>query len=273
MGKGPYSVKVSHVTGYPARSRDRSCDRHTATATRSPPHGPATLGRVTCRVTCQSHVPGHVPGHVMSHVPGYNGIFNHGNLPRLLALGHSRRPLALWHPQPLLPFGPWPLFPRGQHPSSTMADGRPSSLGGPWRPWRPRPLAASNLRRPLAHGAPLATIGYQGVVVIRNGRVIEPIVRGGGHGGRSGLGGMSWWCGGMSWKWCGRKAKGHEVLLGGRCHGLTYPPRKGPARGIAPSTSARGSRALLPRISVSVMAAWWYLARGVSGLNAFGRIW
>ena len=66
---------------------------------------------------------------------------------------------------------------------------RPSALGGL------QPTAASNLRRPLAHGAPLATIGYQGVVVIRNGRVIEPIVRGGGHGG---LGGMSWWCGGMS---------------------------------------------------------------------------
>ena len=30
---------VSHVTGYPARSRDRLCDRHTATATRLPPHG------------------------------------------------------------------------------------------------------------------------------------------------------------------------------------------------------------------------------------------
>ena len=117
-----------------------------------------------------------------------------------LALGHSRRPLALWHLRPLLPFGPWPLFPRGQHPSSTVADGG-LRLSAALGPWRPRPLAASNLRRPLAHGAPLATIGYQGVVVIRNGRVIESIVRGGGHGsrgGHSGLGGMSWWCGGMS---------------------------------------------------------------------------
>ena len=62
-----------------------------------------------------------------------------------------------------------------------MADGglRLSAALGPW--------AASNLRRPLAHGAPLATIGYQGVVVIRNGRVIEPIVRGGGHGRRGGV--------------------------------------------------------------------------------------
>ena len=93
-----------------------------------------------------------------------------------LALGHSRRPLALWHLRSLLPFGPWPLFPRGQHLSSTMADG---GL---------HPSPASDLRRPLAHGAPLATAGYQGVVVIRNGRVIEPIVRGGGRGG---LGGMS----------------------------------------------------------------------------------
>ena len=33
------TYSVSHVTGYPSRSRDRSCDRHTATATRSPPHG------------------------------------------------------------------------------------------------------------------------------------------------------------------------------------------------------------------------------------------
>ena len=202
------------------------------TATRPPPHG----HRHTVTATRPSHpwpghvpghVLGHVPGHVMSHVPGCDGTFDHENLPRPLALGHSRRPLALWHPWPLLPFGSWPLLPYGQHPLSTLADGglrlsaalgplaptvtpslwpmatpsswptpfvnlgrwRPLSLGGLWRPWCPWPLAASNLRRPLAHGAPLATIGYQGVVVIRNGRVIEPIVRGGGH---SGLGGMSW---------------------------------------------------------------------------------
>ena len=97
----------------------------------------------------------------------------------------------------------WPMATLSSWPTPFVNYGRwrPSSLGGPWRPWRPRPLAASNLRRPLAHGAPLATIGYQGVVVIRNGRVIKPIVRGGGRGGRgghSGLGAMSWWCGGMS---------------------------------------------------------------------------
>ena len=124
---------MSHVTGYPARSRDRSCDRHTATATRPSHPWPGHV---------PDHVPGHVPGHVMSHVPGCVGTFDHGNLPRPLALGHSRRPLALWHPRPLLPFGPWPLFPRGQHPLSTMADGGlrlSAALGargalGPWRP-------------------------------------------------------------------------------------------------------------------------------------------
>ena len=127
--------------------------------------------------------------------------------------------------------GPWPYgtlggpWPSGTHGHSfPLVHGHSFLVANTLRqPWpmaafvsrRPSALAASNLRRPLAHGAPLATIGYQGVVVIRNGRVIEPIVRGGGHGGRggrSGLGRMSWWCGGMSWKWCGRKAKGHEGL-------------------------------------------------------------
>ena len=184
-GKGRNLTRVvSHVTSYPARSRDRSCDRYTVTTTRPshpwPGHVP---GHVPSHVLC------HVPGYVMSHVPSCDGTFDHGNLLRPLALRHSRRPLALWYLWPLLPFGPWPLFPRGQHPSSTLADG---GL---------RLLAASNPWRPLAHGAPLATISYQGVVVIRNGRVIKPIVRGGGHGGRgghSGLGGMKGWCGGMS---------------------------------------------------------------------------
>ena len=155
-----------------------------------------------------------------------------------LALGHSRRPLALRYPRPLLPL--WPMATLSSWPTPFVNHGRwrPSSLGGPWRPWRPRPLAASNLRRPLAHGAPLATIGYQGVV-IRNSRVIEPIVRGGGHGGRgghSGLGGMSWWCGGMSWKWCGRKPEGHEVLLGADATGWPTPQGK-----------ARRGVSLLPR--------------------------
>ena len=51
---------VSHVTGYPARSRDRSCDRHTATATWPSHPWPSHV---------PGHVPGHMPGHVMSHVP------------------------------------------------------------------------------------------------------------------------------------------------------------------------------------------------------------
>ena len=147
----------------------------------------------------------------MSHVPGCVGTFDHGNLPRALSLRALSAALG-----PLAPTATpflWPVATLSSWPTPFVNHGRwrPSSLGGPW------PLAASNLRRPLAHGAPLATIGYQGVVVIRNGRVIEPIVRGGGHGGRggrNGLGGMSWWCGGMSWKWCGRKAKGYEGLLG-----------------------------------------------------------
>ena len=80
-----------HVTGYPTRSRDRSCDRHTVTATRSPPHGhrytvTATQSlphghRHTVTATqlfphghshpWPGYVPGYVPGHVPSHVPSY----------------------------------------------------------------------------------------------------------------------------------------------------------------------------------------------------------
>ena len=105
---------VSHVTGYPARSRDRSCHRHTATATRPSHPWPGHV---------PGHVPGYVPGYVMSYVPGCDGTFDHGNLPGPLALGHSRRPLALWHPRPLLPFGPWPLFPCGQYLLLTLTDG------------------------------------------------------------------------------------------------------------------------------------------------------
>ena len=67
QSNGYRAGNLSHVTGYPARSRDRSCDRHTVTATRSlphghrhtatatwsPPRGLATLGRVTCQVMCR----------------------------------------------------------------------------------------------------------------------------------------------------------------------------------------------------------------------------
>ena len=164
--------------------------RHTATATRPSHPWP---GHVPGRVP--GHVPGYVPGHVMSHVPGCDGTFDYGNSPRALgprALSAALGPLAptatpsLW---PMATLSSWPT------PFVNLGRWRPSSLGGS------RPMTASNLRRPLAHGAPLATAGYQGVVVIKNGRVIKPIVRGGGHGrrgGRGGLGGMSWWCGGMS---------------------------------------------------------------------------
>ena len=121
--------------------------RHTATATRSPPHG----HRHTVTATrlnhlwpdyILGHVPGHVPGYVINHVPGYIGTFNHRNLPRPLALRHSRRPLALWHPRPLLLFGLWPLFPHSQYLLLTMADGGLHLLAafgargalGPWWP-------------------------------------------------------------------------------------------------------------------------------------------
>ena len=115
---------LSHATGYPARSRDRSCDRHTVTATRSPPHGHRHMVTATRPShPWPGHVPGHIPGHVISHMLSYIDTFNHRNLPGPLALRHSRRPLALWHPRPLLPFGPWPLFSRGQHLSLTLADG------------------------------------------------------------------------------------------------------------------------------------------------------
>ena len=172
----------------------------------------------------------------MSHVPGCVGTFDHGNLLRVL--GPRALPAALGPPAPTAT-------------PSSLAHGHSflvaNTLRQPWpmvafvsrrplAPWRPRPLAASNLRRPLAHRAPLATIGYQGVVVIRNGRVIEPIVRGGGRGGHSGLSGMSWWCGGMSWKWCGRKPEGHEGLLGVDAPGWPTPQGK-----------ARRGVSLLPR--------------------------
>ena len=123
------------------------------------------------------------------------GTFDHGNSPR--ALGPKALPAALG---PLAPTATPSLWPAAtlslwSTPLVNYGRWRPSSLNGP------RPSPASDLRRPLVHGAPLATVGYQGVVVIKNGRVIEPIVRGGGHGGRGGHGGlgkMSWWCDGMS---------------------------------------------------------------------------
>ena len=221
--------------------------RHTITATQSPPHGhrhtitatrpqpPLAGSRAgSCAGLCDE-----------SCARLCVGTFNHGNSPKALGpLAPTATP-SLW---PAATLSSW------RTPFVNHGRWRPLSLGGP------RPSAASDLRRPLAHGAPLATAGYQGVVVIRNGRVIKPIVRGGG------LGGMSWWCGGMSWKWCGRKAKGHEGLLGVDATGWPTPQGKAPSRGIAPTTLARGPRALLPRISVSFTAAWWYLARGVSVL-------
>ena len=231
---------MSHVTGYPARSRDRSRDRHTVTATRpQPPSAGSRAG--SCAGSCDESC-----ARLCRHLWPWELTKALG--PRALSAAFG--PLA-----PTVTPSLWPVATPSSWPTPFVNHGRwrPSSLGGPWRLWRPQPLAASNLRRPLAHRAPLATIGYQGVVVIRNGRVIKLIVKSGGH---SGLGGMSWWCGGMSWKVVREKGEGSWGNVRSRCHGLTYPPREGPARGIAPSTSTRGPRALLPRISVSIMAAW-----------------
>ena len=163
-----------HITGYPSRLCNRLCNRHTATATRPPPHSHRHMATATrplphghrhaatatwppphgyCHTVTAtrpshpwpghvpSHVPGYMPGYVINHMPGYNGTFNHGNLLRPLAFG----PLG----------GPWPSGTRGH--SFPLAHGHsffvantlcqlwpmaPLSLGGLWRrgalgPWRP----------------------------------------------------------------------------------------------------------------------------------------
>ena len=126
--------------GYLTRLCDKLYDRHTVTAIRSPPHGhrhtvTATRpshpwpGHVPGHVP--SHIPGYVPGYVISHVPGYNGTFNHGNLPRALspkALSAALGPLALtaalsfW---PMATLSSWPI------PFINHDQWRPLSLGGP----------------------------------------------------------------------------------------------------------------------------------------------
>ena len=50
------------------------------------------------------------------------------------------------------------------------------------------------------------------------------------------------------------KTGGLKGVIKSKCPGLIYPPREGPARGIALSTLAHGPRALLPGISVLNMA-------------------
>ena len=51
------------------------------------------------------------------------------------------------------------------------------------------------------------------------------------------------------------KTGGLRGVVRSRCPGLTYPPREGPARGIALSMLVHGLRALFPGISVLDMAA------------------
>ena len=165
---------MSHVTGYPARSRDRSCNRHTATATRplphshrytatatqSPPHGhchtatatqsppqnhrhtaTATLGRVTCRVMCR----------VMCQVKCRH--LNHGNLTR--ALGPRALSVALGPLAPTATPSLWPAATLSAWPTPFVNHGRwrPSSLDGP------RPLALAGLR-PTAASNPWGTLGH-----------------------------------------------------------------------------------------------------------------
>ena len=173
--------------------------RHTATATWPPLHGHRDTATATRpplhshRHTAQPPLAGSRAGSRAGSCDESCarlcvGTFNHGNLPRALgpkALSAAFGPLA-----PTVTPSLWPMATLSSWPTPFVNYGRWRllSLGGP------RPLAASNLRRPLAHGAFLATASYQGVV-IKNGRVIKPIVRGGGHGGhggRGGLGGMSW---------------------------------------------------------------------------------
>ena len=46
------------------------------------------------------------------------------------------------------------------------------------------------------------------------------------------------------------KTGGLRGVIRNRCPGLIYPPKEGPARGIAFSMSVHGPRALFPGISV-----------------------
>ena len=183
---------------YPARSRDKSCNHHTATATRPLPHGyhytatatwlPPHSHRHTATTTRPSPP---LTGSRAGLRTGlcdkscarlYIGTFNYRNLPK--ALGPRALLAAL---NPLAPtvtpfFWPAATLSSWSTPFINHSRWRPLSLSGPWL------LPASDPRRPLAHRALLVTVNYQGIIIIRNGRVIEPIVRGGGHGGRGGRG-------------------------------------------------------------------------------------
>ena len=51
------------------------------------------------------------------------------------------------------------------------------------------------------------------------------------------------------------KTGGLKGIIKSRCTGLIYPPREGPARGIAPFTLVHGPRVLLFGINVLNMVA------------------
>ena len=148
--------------------------RHTVTATRSPPYG-------HCHTVTATWPPPH--GHCYTAQPPLarsRAGSRAGSCAGLCDESYARLWRHLWPWELTKAFGPralsaaldplaptatpslWPMATLSSWPTPFVNHGRwrPSSLGGPWRPWRPRPLAASNLRRPLAHGAPLATAGY-----------------------------------------------------------------------------------------------------------------
>ena len=153
---------MSHVTGYPARSRDRSCDRHTVTATRSPPHG----HRHTVTAT-RSPPHGHRHTATATRPPSHG--HRHTAQPPLAGsrAGSCDESCARlwWHLWPweltralgpralsaaLGPLAPtatpslWPMATLSSWPTPFVNHGRwrPLSFGGPWRrgalgPWRP----------------------------------------------------------------------------------------------------------------------------------------
>ena len=110
---------VSHVTGYPARSRDRSCDRHTAQPLLAESRAGSCAG--SCDESCARLCVGTV---------------DHRNLPRALgsrALSAALGPLAPTATPSLLAYGhsflvantlrqPWPM--------AAFVSRRPSALGG-----------------------------------------------------------------------------------------------------------------------------------------------
>ena len=141
----PRPARVSHVTGYPARSRDRSCDRHTVTVTRpshtaQPPMAGSRAG--SCAGSCDE-----------SCARLCVGTFDHGNSPR--ALGPRALSAALGPLAPTATPSLWPVATLSLWPTPFVNHGRwrPSSLGGP------RPSALAGLQPTAASGS-WGTLGH-----------------------------------------------------------------------------------------------------------------